>query len=149
MSLNFRSERVIEDTMFPHPAKEKARPAPFFVDELHSLRLYQGDALELLRQAKSEMFDLIFADPPYFLSNNGITCQAGKMVSVNKGDWDKGSTPEEMHAFNLAWLGECRRLLKPNGTLWVTGTSHNIYSVGFALQSLGYKIFNGITYHWA
>ena len=123
------------------------RPKPFFVDETHAIRLYQGDALELLRQAKPEMFDLIFADPPYFLSNNGITCQAGKMVSVNKGDWDKASTPEEMHSFNMTWLGECRRLLKPNGTLWVTGTAHNIYSVGYALQTLGYKILNHITYH--
>ncbi len=126
---------------------DATRPKPFFVDEVHALRLYQGDALELLRQAKSEMFDLIFADPPYFLSNNGITCQAGKMVSVNKGDWDKATTPEEMHAFNLEWLGECRRLLKPNGTLWVTGTAHNIYSVGYALQTLGYKILNDIAWY--
>lgn len=103
--------------------------------------------MELLRQAKPEMFDLIFADPPYFLSNNGITCQAGKMVSVNKGDWDKASTPEEMHSFNMTWLGECRRLLKPNGTLWVTGTAHNIYSVGYALQTLGYKILNDIAWY--
>jgi len=64
------------------------RPKPFYVDEKHAIRLYQGDALELLEQAKSETFDLIFADPPYFLSNNGINCQAGKLVSVNKGDWD-------------------------------------------------------------
>jgi site-specific DNA-methyltransferase (adenine-specific) len=126
---------------------EKSCPVPFFVEEGHSLRLYQGDALDLLRQTASETFDLIFADPPYFLSNNGITCQAGKMVSVNKGDWDKGTTPSEMHAFNMAWLGECRRLLKPNGTLWVSGTSHNIYSVGFALQTLGYKILNDIAWY--
>lgn len=122
-------------------------PSPVFVDEQHGLRLYQGDALELLRQAKSEMFDLIFADPPYFLSNNGITCQAGKMVSVNKGIWDKATTFEEIHKFNLEWLEQCQRLLKPNGTIWVTGTSHNIYSVGFALQTLGYKILNDIAWY--
>jgi site-specific DNA-methyltransferase (adenine-specific) len=122
-------------------------PSPVFVDEKHGLRLYQGDALELLRQAKSEMFDLIFADPPYFLSNDGITCQAGKMVSVNKGIWDKATTFEEIHKFNLEWLKECQRLLKPNGTIWVTGTSHNIYSVGFALQTLGYKILNDIAWY--
>lgn len=147
MSLIFQSNLAGDNVMLPHEMEEKPRPQPFFADEVHSLRLYQGDALELLRQAKSEIFDLIFADPPYFLSNNGITCQAGKMVSVNKGDWDKGSTPEEMHVFNLEWLGECRRLLKPNGTLWVSGTAHNIYSVGFALQSLGYKILNDIAWY--
>ncbi len=71
----------------------------------------------MLREAKSEIFDVIFADPPCFLSNDGITCQAGKMVSVNKGVWDKAQTFEEIHAFNLAGFSECRRLLKPNGTI--------------------------------
>src|SRR5215213_3652498 len=122
-------------------------PDPVFVDEKHGIRLYRGDALELLRRARAEMFDVIFADPPYFLSNDGITCQAGKMVSVNKGIWDKATTFEEMHEFNLVWLKECQRLLKPNGTIWVTGTSHNIYSVGFALQTLGYKILNDIAWY--
>jgi DNA modification methylase len=125
----------------------EAVPTPVFVDEKHGIRLYQGDALELLRRAKDETFDLIFADPPYFLSNDGITCQAGKMVSVNKGIWDKAATFEEIHKFNLEWLEQCRRLLKPNGTIWVTGTSHNIYSVGFALQTLGYKILNDIAWY--
>jgi site-specific DNA-methyltransferase (adenine-specific) len=122
-------------------------PKPFFEHASYGLRLYLGDALELLRNAREGIFDLIFADPPYFLSNNGITCQAGKMVSVNKGIWDKATTFEEMHRFNLEWLGQCRRLLKPNGTLWVTGTSHNIYSVGYALQTLGYKILNDIAWY--
>lgn len=130
------------------PEQEKINhPDPFFVNELYALRLYMGDALKLLSQARSEIFDLIFADPPYFLSNDGITCQAGKMVSVNKGAWDKVSTFEAMHSFNLAWLSECRRLLKPNGTIWITGTSHNIYSVGYALQTLGYKILNDIAWY--
>jgi site-specific DNA-methyltransferase (adenine-specific) len=69
------------------------------------------------------------------------------MVSVNKGDWDKGMTPEAMYEFNLMWLAECRRLLKPSGTIWVTGTAHNIYSVGFALQTLGFKILNDIAWY--
>jgi site-specific DNA-methyltransferase (adenine-specific) len=106
-----------------------------------------GDAMGLLRRARSETFDLIFADPPYFLSSGGVTCQGGKMVSVDKGMWDKPTTFEAIHAFNLEWLGECRRLLKPNGTLWVSGTLHNIYSVGFALQTLGYKILNDIAWY--
>ncbi|MBA3532850.1 MAG: site-specific DNA-methyltransferase [Ardenticatenales bacterium] len=103
--------------------------------------------MELLQRARSGIFDLIFADPPYFLSNGGITCQAGKMVSVDKGKWDKLITVEEMHSFNMSWLQECHRLLKPNGTIWISGTSHNIYSVGFALQTLGYKILNDIAWY--
>jgi site-specific DNA-methyltransferase (adenine-specific) len=126
----------------PHDA-----PEPFFEDAAHGVRLYRGDALELLKRAKDEHFDLIFADPPYFLSNGGITCHAGKMVSVNKGLWDKAATFEEIHEFNKLWLRECRRLLKPNGAIWVTGTAHNIYSVGFALQTLGFKVLNDIAWY--
>jgi site-specific DNA-methyltransferase (adenine-specific) len=122
-------------------------PEPFFEDARRGLRLYRGDALELLKRAKDEHFDLIFADPPYFLSNDGITCHAGKMVSVNKGLWDKAATFEEIHEFNRLWLRECRRLLKPNGAIWVTGTAHNIYSVGFALQTLGFKVLNDIAWY--
>ena len=126
----------------PHPV-----PTPFYEDAGRGLRLYQGDALALLRSARTGIFDLIFADPPYFLSNDGITCQAGRMVSVNKGLWDRATTFEEIYDFNRTWLSECRRLLKPNGAIWVTGTSHNIYSVGYALQTLGYKILNDIAWY--
>ena len=124
-----------------------AAPSPFYAETCAGVRLYQGDALELLRHARAEMFDMIFADPPYFLSNNGVTCQSGKMVSVNKGKWDKSEGLEADYQFNLDWLRECQRLLKPNGTLWVSGTSHNIYSVGYAVQSLGYKILNDIAWY--
>jgi site-specific DNA-methyltransferase (adenine-specific) len=124
-----------------------SRRVPAFANRPHSLLLYQGDSLEMLREARGGRYDLIFADPPYFLSNDGITCQSGRMVSVNKGVWDKAETFEEIHTFNLAWLHECKRLLKPNGTIWITGTAHNIYSVGFALQTLGYKILNDIAWY--
>jgi site-specific DNA-methyltransferase (adenine-specific) len=136
------AESSLRASEMPHDA-----PEPFFEDATHGIRLYRGDALELLRRAKDAHFDLIFADPPYFLSNDGITCHAGKMVSVNKGVWDKAATFEEIHEFNKIWLNECRRLLKPNGTIWVTGTAHNIYSVGFALQTLGFKILNDIAWY--
>jgi site-specific DNA-methyltransferase (adenine-specific) len=136
------AEGVLWEAEMPHNV-----PEPFFEDAAHGVRLYRGDALELLRRAKPEHFDLIFADPPYFLSNDGITCHAGKMVSVNKGVWDKAATFEEIHEFNKLWLEAYRRLLKPNGTIWVTGTAHNIYSVGFALQTLGYKILNDIAWY--
>ncbi|GAB4124848.1 MAG: site-specific DNA-methyltransferase [Fimbriimonadaceae bacterium] len=110
------------------------------------IRLYQADALECLSKLKAETFDMIFADPPYFLSGNGITCQNGQMVSVNKGKWDTARTAKQIHEFNHAWLAECRRVLTPNGTIWVSGTSHNIFSVGFAMQELGYKILNDIAW---
>ncbi|HEY3411711.1 MAG TPA: site-specific DNA-methyltransferase [Armatimonadota bacterium] len=129
------------------PAQYGEKPVPFFEDREHGIRLYQGDSLELLRRIRRPMFDVIFADPPYFLSNNGITCQSGKMVSVNKGMWDKSETFEAIHEFNVSWLTECRRVLNPNGTIWVTGTNHNIYSVGFAMQTLGYKILNDIAWY--
>lgn len=92
------------------------------------------------------LFDMIFADPPYFLSNGGITCHAGKMVKVDKGEWDISKGVEENHKFNLSWLSRCQKLLKKNGTIWVSGTHHVIYSVGFAMQMLGMKILNDITW---
>ncbi|HOK26241.1 MAG TPA: site-specific DNA-methyltransferase [Bacteroidales bacterium] len=91
-------------------------------------------------------FDMIFADPPYFLSNGGITCHAGKMVKVDKGEWDKSKGPELNHEFNYEWLSRCQKLLKPNGTIWVSGTHHVIHSVGYAMQQLGMKILNDITW---
>ena len=139
-------EIPVEPAVGETPAINMSPPASYFEDEAHTIRLYQGDALALLRQSDSESFDLIFADPPYFLSNGGVTCQSGRMVSVNKGQWDKAPPLDVIHEFNLQWLRECRRLLKPNGTLWVSGTAHNIYSVGFAMQTLGYKILNDIAW---
>ena len=88
-------------------ALAETNPEPIWHDSRRGLRLYQGDALELLHRAKSETFDLIFADPPYFLSSGGITCQSGRMVSVDKGEWDKTATFEQIHAFNLGSMGKC------------------------------------------
>lgn len=122
-------------------------PPPYYASPDASLRLYQADALELLRRMADESVDMIFADPPYFLSNGGITCVNGRMVKVDKGGWDKSTGIIGDHNFNLLWLDQCRRLLKPNGTVWVTGTSHNIHSVGYALQVLDYKILNDIAWY--
>lgn len=105
-----------------------------------------GDALDLLLRIPNESVDMVFADPPYFLSNGGISCQGGKQVSVNKGNWDKGLSVEDKHEFNRAWIHECRRLLKPGGTIWISGSMHNIYSIGMALEQEGYKILNNITW---
>ena len=119
---------------------------PYYSKDKGNISLFKGNSLEILKEFKSESFDMIFADPPYFLSNDGITCQGGKMVKVNKGKWDVGMSPSEIHEFNKAWLEECKRILKPNATIFVSGTSHNIYSVGFCLQELGYKIINDISW---
>ena len=121
-------------------------PAPAFDDPKHHLRIYQGDCLEILAQIPDSSVDLVFADPPYFLSNGGITCHAGRMVSVNKGEWDKSRGPGANHEFNRAWLAACQRVLKPNGSLWVSGTAHVIHSVGFAMQQLGFKLLNDISW---
>jgi len=120
---------------------------PFFRSRRGNFTLYCGDSLKLLAAMPDECVDLIFADPPYFLSNGGITCHAGKMVSVNKGDWDKSEGVDENHAFNSNWLGQCQRILRRDGTIWVSGTSHVIHSVGFALQQLGFKLLNDITWY--
>jgi site-specific DNA-methyltransferase (adenine-specific) len=117
-----------------------------FNDEKHHLRLFHGDCLEILPAIPESSVDLIFADPPYFLSNGGITCHAGKMVSVHKGDWDKSRGPDANHDFNRAWLAACQRVLKPNGSIWVSGTAHVIHSVGFAMQQLGFKLLNDISW---
>lgn len=108
--------------------------------------LYLGDSLKLLTLFPPESFDMIFADPPYHLSNGGFTVHAGKMVSVNKGQWDKSNGLETDFNFYTEWITECRRLLKPNGTIWISGTYHSIYACGFALQKAGYHTLNDIAW---
>ncbi|MHA1797413.1 MAG: DNA-methyltransferase [Candidatus Helarchaeota archaeon] len=106
--------------------------------------LIQGDCIEVMNQLDPEKFDLIFADPPYLLSNDGITCQSGKMVKVNKGEWDRSNGFVQDVEFTRNWLNACKRVLKKTGTIWISGTSHIIYKVGYLLQELGFKIINDI-----
>lgn len=120
---------------------------PFFNTQDFSVTLLKGDCIKIMNEFEDNAFDMIFADPPYFLSNGGITCHAGKMVSVNKGKWDKSKGIKENHEFTLRWLEACQKILKPNGTIWVSGTTHIIYSVGFAMQELGFKILNDIIWY--
>lgn len=119
---------------------------PFFKSPDRAFTLLHGDCVELLGQF-SFKFDMIFADPPYFLSNGGISVQSGKVVCVDKGEWDKGGTPEHMASFNRAWIAACRDKLKDDGTIWVSSTYHNIFSIAGALTEAGFKILNVIT--WA
>ena len=118
----------------------------YFKSENGSFSLINGDTFKVLKKIEDKTFDIIFADPPYFLSNNGITCSGGKMISVNKGDWDKSLTLKEKHSFNKRWIKECYRILKDTGTIWISGTLHNIYSIGMALEESGFKILNNITW---
>lgn len=119
---------------------------PYFEDKKHKVILFKENCFDILSSIPDNSIDMIFADPPYFLSNGGITCHAGKMVSVNKGKWDISKGVEEDFIFTQRWLRECQRILTPNGTIWVSGTSHIIYTVGSAMQSLGYKILNDIAW---
>jgi len=106
--------------------------------------LYHGDALNILNQIEKNKYDLIFVDPPYFLSNDGITCASGKMVSVNKGIWDKSKGFKEDTSFIDSWLKACKRVLKENGSILISGTLHNIYKVGYLLEKNGFHIINDI-----
>lgn len=108
--------------------------------------LAHGDCLELLPNVNFQ-FDMIFADPPYFLSNGGISVQSGKQVSVNKGDWDKSQGFDKDNEFNRKWISLCRDKLKPDGTIWISGTYHNIFSAAQMLNELNFRILNVIT--WA
>ena len=113
-----------------------------------SAQIIHGDCLSSMDKLikENKKFDMIFADPPYFLSNGGITCQSGKMVKVDKGSWDKSQGQKLNHEFNIEWIRRCRELLEDHGTLWVSGTMHIIYSVGFAMQELEMKILNNVTW---
>lgn len=109
-------------------------------------KLILGDSFEWLNKLKPKSVDMVFADPPYFLSGDGITCNSGKMVSVNKGKWDKKINVDEKHQFNREWIRLCYKVLKDEGTIWISGTLHNIYSIGMALEQEGFKIINNITW---
>ena len=111
-----------------------------------NFNLYQADCLEFLPKVKANSIDMIFADPPYLLSNGGFTVHAGKMVSVNKGKWDVSNGLKKDWEFHLAWIKECHRVLKPGGTIWISGTYHSIYQCGFALQVNHFHILNDIAW---
>ena len=127
--------KVEQDIAAPKPYYEKPR-----------FKLYQANCLDVLAKLPENSVDMIFADPPYNLSNGGITVHAGRMVSVNKGTWDKSKGFKDDYDFHYKWLEACRRVLKPHGTLWVSGTYHSIYQCGHALQALGYHILNDIAW---
>jgi len=109
--------------------------------------LYHGDSLALTGAMPEGSVDLIFADPPYNLSNGGFTCQSGRRAAVDKGAWDRSAGADEDFLFHRRWIAACGRLLRDGGTIWISGTYHSIYACGYALQSLGFHILNDICWY--
>jgi site-specific DNA-methyltransferase (adenine-specific) len=117
---------------------------PFFQSK--DTVIFNGDCLEILHSFSENSIDMVFADPPYMLSNNGFTCQNGKMATVNKGRWDKSNGFENDTIFHNEWISACRRVLKPEGTIWISGTYHSIYQCGYLLQKNGFHFLNDIAW---
>lgn len=116
------------------------------VFKTNDIALYNDDCLEVMSRFPDNYVDMIFADPPYMLSNDGFSCQNGRMVSVNKGKWDKSNGFAEDLEFHETWIKECKRVLKPEGTIWISGTYHSIYQCGFLLQKLDFHLLNDIAW---
>jgi len=119
-------------------------PKPYAV--IGDAILYNGDCLEILNNLPEKSVDMIFADPPYNLSNDGYTVHAGKRVSVNKGNWDKSSGTEKDFNFHFEWIEACKRVLKDDGTIWISGTYHSIYACGYALQLQDFRFLNDVSW---
>jgi len=109
--------------------------------------LYNADCIEVLKTLKPNSIDLIFADPPYFLSNGGKSIHSGKIVSVNKGDWDEKSKYDNHLQFTKEWIQQSFRILKYGGSIWISGTVHNIFDVKNYLDEIGFKIINIVVWH--
>ncbi|MDR2477313.1 MAG: site-specific DNA-methyltransferase [Treponema sp.] len=141
---------LVEKTPEPNGRflKNLAKPLkdfpPFFQSK--NAVIFNGDCLEILRSFPENSIDMVFADPPYMLSNDGLTCQNGKMVTVNKGKWDKSSGFENDTVFHNEWISACRRVLKPEGAIWISGTYHSIYQCGYLLQKNNFHILNDIAW---
>lgn len=124
-----------------------ATPSPVPYRQVGDATLYLGDCMEIMRALPARSVDMVFADPPYNLSNDGTSVHAGRRVSVNKGEWDRSRGAVEDFEFHSAWIEECRRLLRPDGTIWISGTYHSIYACGYALQAQGWRILNDISWY--
>ena len=111
-----------------------------------SSTMHLEDSLAFMKSLDPNTVDCIWTDPPYLLSNDGITCVSGRMVTVNKGEWDRSRGVDLDHEFHRTWLSACYRVLKTTGTIWVSGTLHVYPSVGMALQQQGFRILNDIVW---
>lgn len=118
---------------------------PYYISNDKSFYLLHGDCFDLIPELKP-VYNMVFADPPYFLSNDGLSIQNGKLVSVNKGEWDKDKGGDFINDFNREWLSKVRQVMKDDATIWISGTLHNIFSIGQLLTELDFKILNIITW---
>lgn len=124
--------------------KDLARLDAYY--ESQNTKLIKANSIDFMNSMPEKSVDMVFADPPYNLSNDGYTVHAGKRVSVNKGDWDKSKGVKEDFDFHYNWLSAAHRILKDNGTIWVSGTYHSIYACGYAMQLLDYRFLNDIAW---
>lgn len=134
----------ISTKITPKGSTQKADIQPYF--QKGDFTLYNAESISFLNSLRADSVDMIFADPPYNLSNGGFSVHAGRMVSVNKGDWDKSQGFDNDYDFHHRWLEAARRVLKPSGTIWVSGTYHSIYQCGHAIQSIGFHILNDVSW---
>ncbi len=134
------SVKILKNKKILSIVKEK----PYFISD--NFVLYNENSIKILNELPENSVDMIFADPPYFLSNGGFTCENGKMVSVDKGKWDVTNGLKKDFEFHLEWIKACHRVLKPGGTIWVSGTYHSIYQCGFALQVNKFHILNDVAW---
>jgi site-specific DNA-methyltransferase (adenine-specific) len=141
------TENLVLEDLVKYISKSIVKHIVKPVFKTDDIALYNEDCLEVMSRFPNNYVDMIFADPPYMLSNDGITCQAGKMVSVNKGNWDKSNGFEKDLLFHQKWISECKRILKPEGTIWISGTNHSIYQCGYLLQKLNFHILNDIAWY--
>jgi site-specific DNA-methyltransferase (adenine-specific) len=105
-----------------------------------------GDCLDIIGLYDIETFDCIVADPPFFLSNGGLTFRDSKIQSVNKADWDVSRGRDELIKFTDNWLHQAKMALKADGTIWVMGTYHSIFETGYIMKNLGFEILNHVIY---
>jgi len=116
-------------------------------------RIYNQDCLVFMKNLPDNCIDLIFADPPYNLSKSNFKIKFSKMpsrgtdLSTNKGEWDNFASQEEYEKFSKKWIKECYRILKNTGSIWIAGTYHNIYLMGYFLNKSGFTILNEILWH--
>ena len=118
----------------------------YFESSDQRFQLYLGDCLKILKSFEANTFDLIFADPPYNLSNDGYTVKGGRRASVNKGTWDKSQGFNSDLEFHKKWIKACKRIIKPEGSFWITGTYHSVYQCGYLIQREKFKILNDIAW---
>ena len=145
MEENVMTSSVFEE-LVTHISKNGTQRSIIPVFKMDDFVLYKDDCLEVMSRLPDNYINMIFADPPYMLSNDGFSCQNGRMVSVNKGKWDKSNGFEDDLKFHETWIKECKRILKPEGSIWISGTYHSIYQCGFLLQKLDFHMLNDVAW---